>query len=144
MALYGNSGGFWTKEIHLEKEAVEYLNTADNIGRLGSLSQKEVIKELKYYLLKEIVFKKEALLYLNAKMRRPKITVKREEYGFMKKLRSCVGAQIQLKVEGEEFPTDYTLAEVGKDYVVVAFGQSLRFVQKSKIIFFQVGSYVQA
>ena len=132
---------FLDKEIDLEKEAVEQLTEAGRIGRVGTLSQNAVIKELKYYLRQEIELKKEALHYLNAKLRRPRTSIRKESIGFMKQLNNCIGGQIMVKTEGDDSPIGYTLREVGRDYVVVEFGHGLRVIQKAKITFFQIGTY---
>ena len=60
---------------------------------------------------------------------------------FLKKLGVILNKVIHIKVEGDEIPVEYTLKEIGKDFLVVKYGESSRIIPAGKIIFVQIGDY---
>lgn len=60
---------------------------------------------------------------------------------FLKKLGVILNKVIHIKVEGDELPVEYTLKEIGKDFLIVKYGESLRIIPAGKIIFVQIGDY---
>ena len=60
---------------------------------------------------------------------------------FHKRLKSYLKKEIHIKLEDDESPVLYTLKEIEKDFLVVNYGESLRFIPINKIIFLQIGEY---
>ena len=60
---------------------------------------------------------------------------------FIKKFKIFLNHEIHIKLEQDENPVLYTLREIGKDFLIVDYGESLRIIPMSRILFIQIGSY---
>ena len=65
----------------------------------------------------------------------------RQTDALLKKFKGFINQEIHVKLEGDESAVPYTLREIGKDYLVVDYGESQRFIPLNKILFLQIGSY---
>jgi len=60
---------------------------------------------------------------------------------FLRKLNSFLNKEVHIKLEADENPVSYILKEMGKDFLVVDYGESQRIIPIDKITFVQIGSY---
>ena len=60
---------------------------------------------------------------------------------FHKRLKSFINKEIHIKLDGDDTAVAYTLREMEKDFIVVDYGESQRFIAIDKIIFLQIGNY---
>jgi len=60
---------------------------------------------------------------------------------FFERLNAFLNQEVHIKLEGDESAVLYTLREIEKEFLVVDYGESQRFIPINKIIFFQIGSY---
>ena len=58
-----------------------------------------------------------------------------------KVLASFLNQEIHLRIESDESLSPYTLMALGKDFIVVNYGESQRIIPVGKIIFVQIGLY---
>ena len=69
-----------------------------------------------------------------------KMVIRKPTNVLLKKLKNYLSLRVHLKIEQDEGYVSYVLKEVGRDYIVVAFGENERIVPIDKIIFMQVES----
>ena len=60
---------------------------------------------------------------------------------FLNQLRRFLNTEVHIKADQDENPVLYTLTEIGKDFILVHYGESLRIIPANKIIFVQIGDY---
>lgn len=72
------------------------------------------------------------------------MAVRRVQQSFLSKLKSFISTEIHVKSVQDENPVLYILREVGKDYLIVDYGESQRMLSFQNIIFVQIGSYPKA
>jgi len=60
---------------------------------------------------------------------------------FLDRLNVFLNEEIHIKLEGDASAVLYTLRGIEKEFIVVDYGESQRFIPINKIIFFQIGSY---
>ena len=60
---------------------------------------------------------------------------------FIERINAFLNEEVHIKIEGDENAVSYILREVGKDFLLVDYGESQRFIPINKISFFQIGSY---
>ena len=60
---------------------------------------------------------------------------------FIEKINDFLNTEIHIKIEGDQNAVTYILREIGKDFLLVDYGESQRFIPINKIVFFQIGSY---
>ena len=60
---------------------------------------------------------------------------------FHKRLKFFIDKEIHIKLEGDDAGVPYTLKEIEKEFLVVNYGESQRYIPINKIIFLQIGNY---
>jgi hypothetical protein len=67
--------------------------------------------------------------------------IARKTDALLKRLKFFLNKEIHIKLDQDENPVSYTLKEIGKDVLVVDYGESQRVIPINRIIFVQIGSY---
>ena len=62
----------------------------------------------------------------------------------LKVYKNLLNKEVHIKLEEDENPVLYTLRSVGKDFLMVDYGESKRIIPLDKILFVQIGDYPKA
>ena len=82
-------------------------------------------------------------MFTATEIKTPRRTVEKDANVLLRKLRAQIDREIHLKIDQDDSPIAYILKEVGKDCIVVHFGQFERVVPLDRIIYFQIDSEVE-